>query len=224
MCFVAALAIAGVGLVACDDDDAPKTVTHTVTFEGQDFACLVDSPQYNGPLIYSAAPYVWTDPTTGLRGEVEKDDWTAFGSGYGWRRGFALSTYVKDAPDLIYDSQLTVPTSNGSQTFAVCYGDSSRMTFTDGLPHRIVSMDVSPTTYLLNDLRTHRGQADYRFEVRLNGRVIYTGAEGWQRVDLNMDATELVFTFDGTDRTQWGLVTPMYLAVDNIVIATDATD
>lgn len=224
MCLLATLAIAGVGFMACSDDEGQPLVRHTVTFEGPAYEALVDSPQYGGKLIYSAQPYTWADEATTLTGEVVKDDWTAWGGGWGWKRGFALSHYVDADAAVSYDRQLAVPAAPKSgRVFAVCFDDSSRVGFADGVARRIVSLDVCPTTYLLNDLRRHKDEADYSFCVRANGLPVYTydaqhQVEGWQTVTLDAPASELVFTFEGTDRTEWGLTTPKYIAVDNIVV------
>lgn len=232
---------AGLFVASCSNDDdntlatAPVVATvDTVDFEAPAFAALVDTPEYNGPKIYSALPYTWQDALTGLSATVEKDDWTAFNMGYGWLRGFAISNYVDNDPLLTYDRQLTIPQTNGSRRFAVCYADSSRLVFADGRARRATSIDISPTTYQLNDMLAH-AQAGYE----MNAILTFIGTDttrvevplakdetvekAWKTIRLESVPAwkTMVVTFEGTDASAWGLNTPKYLAVDNICVVRE---
>lgn len=199
-----------------------------VDFEGEYWNKLIDKKQYGGELIYSADAYKWTDAATTLSSEVVKADWSAWGSGFGWDYGFAISNYVK-ADAASYQEQLSVSKANGN--FAVAYNDNSTLTFTDGLDHEIVSIDIAPVAYAYNLMKKACGKG-YSFQVILNF-VKADGSkkevkldiakddlvqEGFLTYTFNQKAKSVVFTFDGSDKGDWGLNTPKYVAIDNIVI------
>lgn len=201
-----------------------------ITFEGDYFAKLIDTPQYGGALIYSSDEYKWEDESTSLSSFCEKADWTAYGMGYGWDKGCAISNYV-DAEANSYDKQLSVPVSNGSNNFVVVWENGSSISFADGKAHVIKSMQVINTSYALSNIKKACGDG-YFFKVTATGhngsetvgRVDITLAEGdhavesWTDIDLSDlgAVTEIVFNFDGSDMGDWGLLTPKYFAFDNI--------
>ena len=228
-----ALVLGASALTSCSDKDDDKDLYVTVDFEGSAYATLIDTVQYGGPLIYSGTPYKWTDAASNLSGELVKADWTAYGMGYGWDSGFAISNYVDNSADASYDKQLAVPQSNGSKQFAVCYGDGSAIAFADGSAHVVNSMMVSPNTYCLNDMKK-AANSSYEFKAVATGTkadgttstldiVLAKGTDvkdNWFTVDMSAlgAVKSIAFSFDGTDKGSWGLNTPKYLAVDNIVI------
>lgn len=230
--FLAMLLCAGFAFTSCDDENEDEKIA-TVTFEGTAFDALIDSPQYNGPLIYSGNEYTWTDAATTLTGSVAKADWTAWGYGYGWANGFAISNYIDAAESASYDKQLAVPETNGSKNFAVCYDDGSKIAFADGVARVIRSIQVSPTTYVLRNVQKNCAEG-YEFKAIATGTkvdgttatvdiVLAKGTEvqtTWQVVDLKSlgAVTEVAFTFDGTDKGNYGLSTPKYIAIDNVVV------
>lgn len=205
----------------------------TVTFEGDEWAKLIDTPQYGGPLIYSEDEYYWEDAKTGLTSGCEKEDWTSYGMGWGWKHGIAISNYV-DADASSYDKQLSVPVSNGSKNFAVAWDNDSSLRFANGKSHVIKSIDVINTSYALANITKNNG-AGYNFTVTVtalyadgkdNKSLTFDLAKDgnaidkWTTIDLSSlgEVTLVFFTFDGSDKNDWGLATPKYFALDNVVV------
>jgi len=230
---LAAAVLAGASvLTSCGDDDfnKPDPAVRVLTFEESVYESFIDTVQYGGPLLYSAEAYAWTDANTNLSSSCRKDDWSSWGLGYGWGNGIAISNYV-DSTAIFYDKQLSVPVSNGSKNFAVVWDDGSKLSFADGKARVIYSMSVSPTTYCLANVLKHAGEG-YLFKVIATGTkadgttstldiVLAEGTDvkkEWFTVDLsNLGAvTSIEFTFDGTDKGDWGLLTPKYFALDNV--------
>lgn len=222
--FMALLMFGGLMFTACSEDNEDETVT--VTFEGDYYNALIDDAQYGGKLIYSADEYKWTDAVTTLSSEIVKADWGTYG--WGWDHGFAISNYVN--PDAAsYMEQLSVAKATGN--FAVAYDNNSELTFADCKAHHIVSIDLSPVAYAYNNMLKACGEG-YEFDVVLEctkadgskAKIIVPLAkdnnvqDGFKTYPINMDVTSINFTFDGTDKNDWGLVTPKYVAIDNIVI------
>lgn len=224
--FMAFLMFGGLVLASCSEVMEENTVT--VTFEGEYFNKLIDDQQYGGQLIYSGDEYKWTDAATTLSSEVVKADWSQWGMGYGWDHGIAISNYVN--PDAAsYQEQLSVAKANGN--FAVVFDNNSTLTFADGKDHNISSIDLSPVAYAYNSMKKACGDG-YEFDVIMTfEKADGTKAEkivalaknnevqdGFKTVALNVTAKSIVFTFDGTDKSSYGLNTPKYVAIDNIVI------
>lgn len=232
--FMAFLLFAGFAFAACesDDDEFHPTLddknTVTVTFEGSYWDALIDNAQYGGSLIYSGDTYAWTDPQTSLSSEVVKADWSQWGMGYGWDHGIAISNYVN--PDATsYMEQLSVGKSDGN--FAVAFDNNSALTFADGKAREIVSIDLAPVAYAYNQMV---GVADtgYEFDVILTfaledgsnvSRTIALAKDSgvqkkFETYNFGIKATSVRLTFDGTDKSEWGLNTPKYVAIDNIVV------
>ena len=226
--FMAFLMFGGLVFASCSEDEDE---TITVNFEGNYYNALIDDPQYGGKLIYSADEYKWTDATTSLSGEVVKADWSAWGMGYGWDCGIAISNYVNPNASS-YKEQLSVSKATGN--FAVAYNDNSYMTFTDGKAHHIVSIDLAPVAYAYNSMKKACGEG-YEFDVvltfenRANAsaprvqKIISLAKdadvqEGFKTFPIDVDATGINITFDGTDKGNYGLNTPKYVAIDNIVL------
>lgn len=237
---MAMLLCAGMAFVSCNkDDDKPfnnpddqKDQTVVIDFEGSTFTNMIDDVQYGGELIYSATPYAWVDANTGLSGEVIKADWSSWGMGYGWDFGFAISNYVDPlAADFL--NQLAVPVSNGSKNFAVCYNPGSKLTFADGKAHKVLTMQYCPTSYVMNN-ELQAADKNYEFKVIVTfmhadststDRTIYLAngksvQKDWQTADFGdvKPWVSATFNFDGSDKGEWGLNTPMYVAIDNIVV------
>ena len=233
--FYLALALCmGFAMTSCDDEDE-NVVTATVTFEDAKWAALVDTLQYNGPLLYgaNAKEYVWTDAFTKLSGGLT----LAWGGTYGFAEGgSALSSYV-DADienHASYAYQLSVPQSNGSQNFVVVYCDAT-IKFRDGQKHTIKSMDISPTTYVLGAEVYGDGYAQSLAEsgnltitmtadngntldidLARDGNILRT----WNTYDLSSlgELNSITFTMDGSDKSDWGVKHPKYFAFDNVVV------
>ena len=234
----AVLAMGTVTFTSCGDDDEDAPRTAVLTFEGDQFSALIDYPQYGGALLYSGSDYNWTDAdNTEISGTAVKADWGSFG--WGITNAVAISNYIDDdfANDADYMHQLSVPKSNGSANFAIVWGDGATLSFADGNAHVIKSMQVINTTYALGDAEAKQwgsikaGLGDgYKFAVTVtadNGstkEIVLaegnTAIEDWTNVDLSsLGAVKtLTFTFDGTDSGEWGLNTPKYVAIDNVVV------
>ena len=217
------------------------TAQDVVTFEGDYFSSKIDDPQYMGPQLYGDGTYNWTDEKTTLSSELTD----LYMDGCYWGGGVAISNYIE--PDISkgsYNNQLSVPVSNGSENFAVVYGDYTYVYFNDGEARTIKSMDVCPTTYLLNSETLGDGFADplagnpngwfkvtvvadddddnfVEFYLCKDGVV----QQGWDTVDLSSlgKVTMLTFYFSGSDMGTWGLNTPAYFAFDNMKIGDAAT-
>ena len=145
----------------------------TLTFEGEYWTALIDSPQYGGPLLYGEsgmgpADYHWNDEgNTFLAHDMPEN----FGTTCYWGGGHAISNYVE--MDLVNGDnmhQLAVyykdPATGfgghgGSENFCVHFGymDDSGFNMTENLPSiyfmdgvaRVVDhMYVMWTTYLAN--------------------------------------------------------------------------
>lgn len=233
--FMAFLMFGGLVLASCSEDNEDETIT--VNFEGDYYNALIDDAQYGGKLIYSGDEYKWTDKATSLSSEVVKADWSAWGMGYGWDHGIAISNYINPQAES-YKEQLAVSKASGN--FAVAFDNNSELTFADGKAHHVVSIDLAPVAYAYNSMKKACGDG-YEFDViltfenRASASVSPTGApasaqriislakdndvqDGFKTYPIDLDATSIRITFDGTDKNDWGLVTPKYVAIDNIVI------
>lgn len=244
--YLAFLLTAGMAFTACDDENEleiesdvdPNLVT--LTFEGSGWNELIDSPQYNGPLLYgqNAKSYSWLDTETQLSGGLT----LAWGGDYGYSEGgIAISNYIDGniSEARSYTDQLAVPVSNGSKNFAVVYCDAS-LKFADGKAREIVSMDVIGTTYLLGVIKNGDGYAKAMTEQGDYVNVIITAFNGEKEVGTTKVAlavnggfltkwytkplsdlgkvTRLDFTMESNDNSDWGMKAPKYFAFDNVVV------
>ena len=216
----------GFAMTSCDEDEE-EIKTATLDFEGSYWTALIDNPQYNGPLIYSADEYKWEDSKTNLSSECSKADWTQWGYGYGWGNGIAISNYV-DAENVGYQYQLSVPKSNGSKNFAIVWDNNSTLTFADGKARVIEKMQVINTTYALGTITQSLGDG-FKFVVKATGMVgdqekgsveivlaeDNSAVDSWKKVNLSSlgAVTSVVFTFESTVSS-----TPKYFAFDNVVV------
>ncbi len=229
-------------LTSCPDTGDPLNPlpvydTKTVTFEEDYFTNLIDSPQYGGPFLYGGQDFVWQDTATSLSG-VAKSSMTEWGGN--WDSGTAISNYVdadiKEHGDYLH--QLAVPFSNGSRNFAVVW-EGATIRFADDIAREVRSIDICPTTYLLNVMQngnafckplTESGteftiwvKADngngIGYSIAYNGRI----PTSWEKFELHTlgKVKSLTFSFSGSDEGQFGLNTPRYMAIDNIVVWED---
>lgn len=233
--YLALVLCMGFAMTSCSDDDDENIAT--LTFEGDKWTKLIDSPQYGGPLLYpkgeDAVLYSWTDEATGLSGGVT--------NGYGdlqyWGGGTAISNYVCDSIEKhnTYNYQLEVPVSNGSKNFAVVYCDAN-LHFAEGISRVIRSIDICPTTYLLGvetygdgyaKALTDKGDFVTLTITADNGQKLDVDfardgefLKGWKRIDLSqLGAVNMItFTMDGSDRSDWGMKHPKGFAFDNVKV------
>lgn len=224
----------GFAMTSCDDDEDDNIAT--LTFEGSSWTKLIDSPQYNGPLLYGEGKdtYDWADKATGLNGGLTR----AWGGTYGYSEGgTAISNYVCDSIQKhnTYLFQLEVPVSNGSKNFAVVYCDAS-LSFDEGVSRVIRSMDICPTTYLLGvetygdgyaKALTDEGDFMTLTITADNGKTIDVDfardgqfLKTWKRIDLTSlgQVNKISFTMDGSDKSSYGPKHPKYFAFDNVVV------
>ena len=212
-----------------------------VTFEGDYFSSKIDNPQYMGPQLYGDGTYNWTDAKTTLSSELTD----LYMDGCFWGGGVAISNYIDaNIENSSYNNQLAVPVSNGSENFAVVYGDYTYVYFNDGEPRVIKSMDVCPTSYVLNSetigdgtSKTLQNDPNGWLKVTVvadddddNFVEFYLCKDGvvqkdWKTVDLSAlgKVTMLTFYFSGSDVGSWGLNTPAYFALDNVKVGEDLT-
>lgn len=216
-----------------------STAQDVVTFEGDYFSSKIDNPQYMGPQLYGDGSYNWTDAKTTLSSELTD----FYMDGCFWGGGVAISNYIDaNIENSSYNNQLAIPVSNGSENFAVVYGDYSYVYFNDGEPRVIKSMDVCPTSYLLNSetigdgiSKTLQNDPNGWFKVTVvadddddNFVEFYLCQGGvvqkdWKTVDLSAlgKVTMLTFYFSGSDTGSWGLNTPAYFAFDNVKVGDE---
>jgi len=242
----AVLAMGMAAATSCSNQDnaavKPQDPTKTVTFEGQYFNALIDTPQYGGPLLYGTDPdepvvYSWTDQTTGLKSDLT----AAWGGYYGYSEGgIAISNYVSSEIQAHADylHQLEVPVSNGSANFAVVFCPAE-VSFADGTAHEVISFDVAPTNYELGSIAYGlNGAASLAESGNLTITVAgFNGNEPTGKVDIDLardgvllqdwktialsslgKVTRLSFSMSGSDMGSWGLVSPAYFAFDNVVL------
>ena len=236
---MAALAILGMGMLTSCQDDEDNTVV--VDFESEYFTKLIDFPQYDGDQLYGdGTDYQWTDEATKLHSELTK----AWGGKYGYAEGgIAISNYVDNNIEehKDYYHQLAVPSGNGSKNFCVVYCNAS-ISFADKSSHKLASMQVSPTTWLLGveksgdkTAKALTGKDDYAKIIMtgLSANADTTGVvefflvkggkavEGWSKVNLNAlgEVSSVSFAMDSSDKSDWGGInTPAYFAFDNVEI------
>lgn len=138
-----------------------------VTFEGDYWKALIDSPQYGGALLYGESngegwyvgveSYEWQDEATRLHSSLNE----AYGAIMYSNGGFAISNYASTeltagGADKSFEHQLEVYAAgghNGSATFAVATGYESEwmqgpsFDFADGAARTIAEAWIAPTTY-----------------------------------------------------------------------------
>lgn len=150
--------------ITVTDNEAWEPATedyHVVSFDGDNWDALIDTPQYGGPLLYGASGmgfeddetvYSWTDELTQLHSTLNGGSWgTAF-----WSGGVAVSNYHCDIADGGYTTQLSIPTdvaAHSGDNFLVVYrADASGATidFADNTARKVRGLWVTPTSYFLH--------------------------------------------------------------------------
>lgn len=176
--FYLALALCmGFAVTSCDEneddgeliiDPSIDPVVHTVTFEEDYWAALIDSKHYGGPLLYgeNANDYAWTDSVTGLNGGMTLEYGGTGGGGF-YEGGTAISNYIDENIEehATFEYQLAVPARNmkdctpdpdvddfiPNKNFVVANCPAA-IKFPEGVSRIIYSMDIIPTTYLLGTM------------------------------------------------------------------------
>lgn len=271
---LACAALAG-AMTSCDDDDniipnptpdpdpVPEYQIRTLTFEDSDYkgsgnilgnndwSSLIDTPQYNGPLLYGdkAAEYSWYD-----EGNTELTfagfPQTEYGTAY-YNGGDAISNYVESDLSLgDTDHQLSVPANNGSKNFAVHTGYRSypeqelpQLVFADGKARIIDHLYVAATTFFINatkngnDFSKPATDKDWTKIIATgfdaDGKACGTAEffllkdgkiiEGWQKWDLTSLGKVMAVEFDMTSSVvnNYGMTNPGYFAYDDVAVRFD---
>jgi len=229
----------------------------TANFAGKlDWSSLIDNPQYGGPMLYPEdfdeesgdRLYFWYDE---CNTELFSQLTNAYMDGAYWGGGIAISNYIE--PDIAkgdYNHQLAVPVSNGSDNFAMVFCNSNptlseynpqvEMTFMDGMKHIVESMNISPSTYVLNSIKIGNDFAKaltaegdfltitiYGFaddaetgSVSLNIAKDGTFLEGWTTLDLtSLGAVDkLMLTMNSNDASYGYINHPAYFAMDDVKV------
>lgn len=163
----------------------------------RDWSSLVDSKQYNGPLLYPETEelYRWDDSGNTFLASVFTNNW---GDYKFWGGGHALSNYVSmDLDGASFSTQLSVyhtdPVTgqgghNGSKNFCVHNGYVDRMNpgalpsiyFMDGVARVVDHLWVMNTTYVLNSVLKGDGYSTDPFGQGDFLKIVATGydAEG----------------------------------------------
>ena len=232
-----------VGMLAasCSNDENERRV-ETVTFEGEYWNSLIDNAQYGGPLLYGnlASAYRWIDEGTHLSGGMTN----AWGGDYGYTEGgIAISNYVSDDFEHHNDftHQLEAPSTVGGKNFAMVYcatqdENLTTLSILDDKPHVVRSMQICPSTYVIgaakygtdfckaltgeDDFLTLHITADNGASMQVN--LVEKGQiqTSWKEISLKeLGAIRSIsFSMTGSDSSEWGLNTPTYFAIDNIVV------
>ena len=219
------LAIVALCATACDNDNDEDVKTKTVTFAG---AMLLESG-YMYQRSYTEEPWVFIN-------EYDKnyDSWN----------GFAFST-LNDTKTATYENQYSVFCTTKPSTFAVAYTLTGPAVFrvNDGQVRRLRSVDVCNATYPALTIRDGNAWSkkfaagDY-FKVIFTGYDVHGKVSGtvefyaadfrdgksyicseWTTVDLSSLGAiyEVEVSMDSSDKGEWGINTPLYICLDNLV-------
>ena len=138
-----------------------------LTFEGEKWTALIDTPQYGGPILYGNGSS-WADSEgTMLGGGCDAQDYSMYLYGYS-DGGYAISNYVDgNLANGTYENQLaiykagasagrTAGGNDGSDNFCVYYAgygmSEENLNFTDNVARIIDHMYVNNTLYTYNSL------------------------------------------------------------------------
>lgn len=158
---ILAIFVLAAAVVSCSSDEnivgsgASRTV---LTFEGDYWNALIDTPQYGGELLYSATPYFWYDETTDLEHQASNSEWSGAYYPSAWMgvSNYLSTDYVEFATS---QSQLTVyaSTMHSGSNCVVCngyrssWGDSRPTILFRGGAALVESVWVANTTYLCGE-------------------------------------------------------------------------
>ncbi|MBQ7388305.1 MAG: DUF4465 domain-containing protein [Paludibacteraceae bacterium] len=225
-----------------EDADAKGIVNFNTGDET--WSSLIDEQQYNGTLLYptdGAAPlYGWHDENNT---EIISTFTNSWNDNKFWGGGIAISNYIdNNLSNGDADHQLSVPSSNGSNNFAVTYC-TAEFSFADGI-HEIESLSISPTIYQLNVSKNGNafakaltGKGDYlsivftgynndvasenvvKFDLVRDGNFVET----WTEVSLLAlgKVDKVVLTMESNDMSYGYLNQPQYFAFDNVKVRFD---
>lgn len=222
-----------------EDADAKGSVNFNTGDET--WSSLIDEQQNNGTLLYptdDAAPlYGWYDENNT---EIMSTFTNSWGDNQFWGGGIAISNYIdKNLSNGDADHQLSVPSSNGSNNFAVTFC-TAEFSFADGI-HEIESILISPTIYQLNVSKNGNALAKALTEAGDYLSIVFTGynndvasenvvkfdlvrdgnfVETWTEVSLLAlgKVDKVVLTMESNDIGSYGVNQPQYFAFDNVKV------
>ncbi|MBO4333969.1 MAG: DUF4465 domain-containing protein [Paludibacteraceae bacterium] len=164
--------------------------------------------------------------------------------GQSWM-GFGYSTLADSTVDGVYTNEMYVygkSGANGSKTFAVAFSDNATITFDKAV--NLKNVKVNNSTYTYKVIRDGNAYTDGPFKKGSWFSVTFTGFDAngkkagettyyladyrngksfickdWTQVDLSglKGVKKVVLTFDGSDKGDYGLNTPTYVCLDNLV-------
>lgn len=185
----------------------------TLTFEGEYWNALIDTPQYGGPLLYgdgtTSVDYHWYDEgNTFLASEpCSGINWTTFEEGYVsfMNGGHAISNYINtdlEACNNNYQEQLSIPLEGGhsGSNFCIHNGYISSFStvtgyfyFKDGTGRTIDHMYITNTSYYLGTVNAVATDTDWT-------KVIATGTDAEGNVT---GTSEFYLTQNGKSINEW---------------------
>ena len=239
-----ALALIGgpVLITSCsDDDDNNKDKTAVVSFENQK---LNEQGFWMGEENGTGVSDDWGG-TTYICSYAEKDlsfntsytksdylvSFMGFGISNRTATGFSATNFTIDQ-----FNNITGKAHSGKQ-FAVVYGQAATITVSNTKGVNVKGFFFTNSSYLVNSVENGDDYAkkfetgkDY-FKVTVtadNGKSVdfypadyrtgVTVVKDWKWLDLSSlgRVKVLTFTFDGTDKGEWGLNTPLYVCIDDL--------
>lgn len=239
-----ALALIGgpVLITSCsDDDDNNKDKTAVVSFENQK---LNEQGFWMGEENGTGVSDDWGG-TTYICSYAEKDlsfntsytksdylvSFMGFGISNRTATGFSATNFTIDQ-----FNNVTGKAHSGKQ-FAVVYGQAATITVSNTKGVNVKGFFFTNSSYLVNSVENGDDYAkkfetgkDY-FKVTVtadNGKSVdfypadyrtgVTVVKDWKWLDLSSlgRVKSLTFTFDGTDKGEWGLNTPLYVCIDDL--------
>lgn len=220
------LSVAAMVAMACDPDDGDKIKTETVTFSN----AMIFENGYMDKMSYTEEPWTFENNTTeyswnGFAFSTLNDTKTA-----GYENQYSVFSTATPTTFAIayYEAYMNTPA-----VFRVC----------DGQVRNLLTIDVCNATYPALAMRdgsnfSRKFTSGDWFKVIFTGYDVYGKASGtvefyaadyrngktyicseWTKVDLSaLGAVQKVeITMDSSDTGDWGINTPCYICLDNLV-------
>ena len=229
-----------------DDEDENMPITTQTTIDFEDLE-VDSKGYWIGDTTGIASEGQWgaTDYKGSFSTKTTTFENTLSVSSYGqsWM-GFGYSTLADSTVDGVYTNEMYVygtSGANGSKTFAIAYADSATITFDKATDLKSVMVNNSTYAYKVirdgNEFSTKFakgawfavnftgfdangkkvGETTYYLADFRNKKTFICGE--WTKVDLSAlkGVKKVVLTYDGSDKGSYGLNTPTYVCLDNIV-------
>lgn len=228
---------------SCDkDDDSESSVT--VTFEDIQLGA---KGFWAGDTTGTASVGMYGTDYNGhftIKEGTFHNTYTVSDYGSSWK-GFGLSSLADTSVDGKYQNEMYVfdkSGADGSKQFAIAYSNAT-VDFSSPVSLKSVMVNNSTYTYKVikngNEYSTaftkdswfkvtfkgfdkegkEVGTVDVLLADYMNGKNEICNA--WKKVDLSSisNASKITISFDGTDKGDWGLNTPSYVCLDNLVFS-----